>query len=224
MYTVPAVYAQNSTTNQDNEKKLISLHDVLNVKSLIPALITASIVAMVLQGVIPSGLGPVAKEHFGESVFILGLAVGCASLSGFLQALRWCAEPFLAHRCGRASDKSSSRFLYLSWSLFAGAMLFALVAYIHSIFAWIIVVVFLEGCAIALNTLPDAVITEIAQKSGRQMSVLTVYSLITDFGAALGPLFLFEIGRLYSFSTVYMLVSAILLTLGIYWIVKVRKI
>jgi len=53
---------------------------------ILPALGTAFIVAMVLQGILASSLGPMVRIHLGTSVTVITFVIGCASIAGILQA------------------------------------------------------------------------------------------------------------------------------------------
>ena len=53
--------------------------------------------------------GGMVALHVGELALAGGLVIGCATLAGTLQALRWLWEPWLAPWFGRLSDGPRGR-------------------------------------------------------------------------------------------------------------------
>ena len=60
------------------------------------AFITGLLVALVFQGIYAATLSRMVALHVGELALAGGLVIGCATLAGTLQALRWLWEPWLA--------------------------------------------------------------------------------------------------------------------------------
>ena len=73
------------------------------------AFITGLLVALVFQGIYAATLSRMVALHVGELVLAGGLVIGCATLAGTLQALRWLWEPWLAPWFGRLSDGARGR-------------------------------------------------------------------------------------------------------------------
>ena len=73
------------------------------------AFITGLLVALVFQGIYAATLSRMVALHVGELVLTGGLVIGCATLAGTLQALRWLWEPWLAPWFGRLSDGARGR-------------------------------------------------------------------------------------------------------------------
>ena len=57
--------------------------------------ITGLLVALVFQGIYAATLSRMVALHVGELALAGGLVMGCATLAGMLQALRWLWEPWL---------------------------------------------------------------------------------------------------------------------------------
>lgn len=73
------------------------------------AFITGLLVALVFQGIYAATLSRMVALHVGELALAGGLVIGCATLAGTLQALRWLWEPWLAPWFGRLSDGPRGR-------------------------------------------------------------------------------------------------------------------
>lgn len=71
--------------------------------------ITGLLVALVFQGIYAATLSRMVALHVGELALAGGLVMGCATLAGTLQALRWLWEPWLAPWFGRLSDGPRGR-------------------------------------------------------------------------------------------------------------------
>lgn len=92
------------------------------------AFITGLLVALVFQGIYAATLSRMVALHVGELALAGGLVIGCATLAGTLQALRWLWEPWLAPWFGRLSDGPRGRGPVLCACLGGGACALALVA------------------------------------------------------------------------------------------------
>lgn len=219
LFQVPDVSVQPSSTKRSSSW----WKDMATLPGLPAALLTAGAIAVVLQGVLAAGLGSLTQEHFGDTLDLGLLIVGCASLTGVLQAIRWTLEPVLAPRIGGWTDRSGKRPCWLAGALLATAVVFAVSACRIPLVFWLPAVVGMELCAIAVNTLSDAVITDIAKATGRRMSIVTSYVFAVDLGAALGPLLLFGLGRMADFTTVYVVSAGLMLICAACWSVLGRR-
>ncbi|MBO4317240.1 MAG: MFS transporter [Mailhella sp.] len=218
---IPNVRARN--TNKQAEGRS-AFSDLKKAWSLLPFLATALLVNFTLLGVLSSSLGPMVKEHLGESILIFGLVIGCASVTGIFQSLRWIAELFFARRFGRISDGRLGRTRVLALSLTIGSVLFFM-AGLPSLtgLAWTAVILMIQITATAMNTATDAVVTDQAALSSHPMIMLAAYAFFSDLGMALAPPIMFWAGSSWGFSPMYMAVALVLGIAAFAWSVRARQ-
>ena len=120
------------------------------------AFITGLLVALVFQGIYAATLSRMVALHVGELALAGGLVIGCATLAGTLQALRWLWEPWLAPWFGRLSDGPRGRGPVLCACLGSGACALALVALYLPAPLWLPLLLCSQLCAtgLALSPMP----------------------------------------------------------------------
>ncbi len=178
-------------------------------------LATGGLLAMIYQGVVPTTLGSLLEARRPLSVWTCTFVVGSSSLAGFLLALRWGWEPWLAPRIGRFADGKAGRLLPFLGSLMLASLLFALSSLPLPTIPWLFVVLGLLGTATALTTLIDTLAADLAVRSDRT-GLLTAHSFCLDLGAALGP----TLGLLFPAPVVYTGISVVLSLMALAWSVK----
>lgn len=144
------------------------------------------LITLVYQGVVASTLSYVIDYHFSDAILLFGVTMTAAALSGYLQSARWVWEPFLASRFGGWSDGPAGRLPVLRLSLIVAAASLALIPMSLPLGAWIVIVLISLLSATSLTTVMDTLASD-AAKSTNAVSLMTVYSLAIDLGAALGP-------------------------------------
>ena len=148
--------------------------------------------------------------------------VGAASLSGALQALRWSWEPWLAPWFGRFSDGQASRSKTLGMLLIVAAGLVGAVSLQLPIGLWLAAVIGMQVTATALTTIGDAAAVDAAQNRARA-TVMTLYVMATDIGAALGPFLGYLMAELWGTAAMYQAAACWLAALGLWWLVAGRR-
>ncbi|AHJ12862.1 MFS transporter [Sulfurospirillum multivorans] len=143
--------------------------------------------ALIYQGIVTSTLSYLINIHNGSVVLIFGCLIGASSLAGILQAIRWGFEPFLAPLFGSLTDGKAGRYPLLLISTLLASILFALVSFDLPLWLWIGVLLLLQATATSLTTIADALAADTAS-NGAKIKIMTTYSLLIDFGAALGPM------------------------------------
>lgn len=153
---------------------------------VLAVLAVGTAVAFVYQGMLVSTVSYLVTLRLPEGLALGGVVIGAASLGGVLQALRWTWEPWLAPFFGWLSDRPGGRGrLFIGLSA-AGAALFLALTADLPIFLWTCLLLAVEVTATALTTVGDAVAADTAAHSAR-VKVMTLYSMLTDLGAAAGP-------------------------------------
>ena len=195
----------------------------INTPAIGRALFSGMLIAAAYQGVVASSLSHLIRSNWGQTVALGFGAVGAASLSGALQALRWSWEPWLAPWFGRFSDGRTSRSKTLGMLLIVAAGLVGAVALQLPIWLWLAAVIGMQVTATALTTIGDAAAVDAAQHRARA-TVMTLYVMATDIGAALGPFLGYLMAELWGTATMYQAAGCWLAALGLWWLVAERRV
>lgn len=180
---------------------------------------SGAVIAMLFQGIFTSTLSHVVDTHFHDGLRFGPHLLGAVTLAGFLSAIRWGWEPFLAPFVGRTADLLKQSDVLLMLILLAAAPLFALVPVPLPAVLWLGLIVAVQLSATALTTLCDAAATRTSTGMPGGKAFLTRYSILQDVGAALGPL----LGYLVLTDWLYLGSAVMLLCLGICWYAVTRK-
>lgn len=194
-------------------QRLGRMHDLFIYR----ALITGMIIAMAYQGVVASSLSHLIRSNWGTSITFGVDLVGAASLAGALQALRWSWEPWLAPWFGRISDGQASRGTMLAFILLLAALLLAILPLHLSFGVWLVTVIGMQLTATALTTIGDAAAADASVNQSRT-TVMTLYVMATDIGAALGPFLGYIMAELWGVGSMYWSAAALLAALGVWWL------
>ena len=200
--------AEAATTEQDYK---FGRHlDVLKI------LIAGTFLALVFQGMLNSTLSYLIKQHYPEGLSLAGMVLGAASLGGVLQAVRWGWEPWLAPFSGKLTDGPRGRFPLLVVSALVGGLCFILVSRQLGLTLWILLVLVLQLTATALTTVADALAADVAVGSAK-VKIMTLYSLLIDVGAALGPVLAYFANQyLHPYASCYLAAAALLFLAAYY--------
>lgn len=179
---------------------------------------TGFLVALLFQGLFASTLSQLVREHQGEAILLYGgVVLGCASLAGILQALRWVWEPWLAPWFGRRSDGPKGRGPLMAFSLWCSAAVFGLVSLRLPLPLWLLGLLGVQLTATALTTLSDAVGSDAAASSVNAVMVLSAFAFICDLGAAAGPLVGYFINDIWGIDAAYQWAAAVLALFALKW-------
>jgi len=193
-------------------KRLQQLNDPLIYR----VLITGMVIAFAFQGVVASSLSHMIRVSWGNGVaFGFGL-IGAATLAGTLQAMRWSWEPWLAPWFGRVSDGRQRRGKLLAVILLIAATFFVLIPIKIPFVTWLGVIVGMQITATALTTIGDAAAADAAVNQSRA-TVMTLYVMATDIGAALGPFVGYLMADLWGAGSMYWGAAVLLATVSIWW-------
>ena len=155
--------------------------------SILGVLLIGTAIAFVYQGMFMSSVSYLVGLHETAEVRLGAAAIGAASLAGIIQAIRWTWEPWLAPFFGRMADGSWGRRKSTLASCGAGAALFLLATLPMPTALWLLLIMGVQVTATALTTLSDTIASDVAAASAR-VKIMTLYSVLTDLGAALGPM------------------------------------
>ena len=98
-------------------------------------------------------------------------------------------EPFLGRKFGIWSDGPKGRIPIFIISLFFTAVSFGVISSYLPLSLWIFATLLVMIGATAISTLTDAIAVDVASvaRSANVVSFLTLYSIVQDVGAAIGP-------------------------------------
>jgi MFS family permease len=182
------------------------------------------VIAMIFEGVIASTLSLLVESHYREGIFILGMSMTIATLSGFLQGIRWLWEPFLAPLIGSRSDEKGNRKSPFLLFLFIGSIALLVATLNLSLPIWILVILILMLTATALVTLSDSLASDLAQKNS-SIKTMTIYTIALDVGAALGPFVSYQLLRIESgLFLIYLSGSVLLIIVALLWNWPLKKL
>lgn len=178
---------ERSTAAQGQEAGTLLVRRHLRLPAMRRIFATGFLVTLVFQGIYAASLSRMVALHVGDVALAGGLVMGCATLAGLLQALRWGWEPWLAPWFGRLSDGPRGRAPVLRVCLLAGGLSLGLVALPLPVPCWLALLLLSQVCATGLSTLADATASDTAVQHGHPTLTLSSYTFIADCGSAVGP-------------------------------------
>lgn len=209
MFMLRKISPAGRVQNDDDQKPSALI--LLRSPELLWVLLTCLTVTLIIEGFFMSTLSALISYHWGDTVTLLGLTLGCATVAGIVQSLRWGWDPLLSPFTGRLSDGRLGRICMFAGSCWIAALLFVLTTLPLPLAPWLLVLIAIEVCCTTMTTLSDALATDVASRS-QPVFVITAYTLAIDLGAALGPLGGFTVIELWGMNAAY-IAAAILLAL-----------
>jgi MFS transporter, DHA1 family, multidrug resistance protein len=180
-----------------------------------------ALVSVVYFGLVPSTLSLYIAEHQPDPLVVAGWTLGAASLSGLLQAARWCWNPLLSPWIGRLSDRGTSRNPLFMASLLCAGFLFLLAPLPLPVAVLLMLLVGLLLGNTLIMSLLDTIAGDAASRYGA-VRFMTAYTLVIDLGAAAGPAAAYAVIGLFGVDTVYSLAAVILMLAAMVW-TKARR-
>ncbi|MFY0544353.1 MFS transporter [Brevibacillus sp. H7] len=176
---------------------------------------TGLLIAMVYQGMFTATLSRLIE--IGQPLAVMGeMAFGAAVVASLVQGVRWGWEPWAAPWFGKISDRYERRTMFVLF-LFAASALFGLLHAPLSFAIWLCLLLGIQMTATILTTVTDTLAADEASKLTNGTVLMTLYSVATDLGAALGPLFAFWIDGCFGLDVLYGGMAATLLVIAIGW-------
>ncbi|MFJ9498799.1 MFS transporter [Brevibacillus centrosporus] len=184
-------------------------------RSVWAVMATALVVAMVYQGMFASALSRLIELR--QSVFEFGgLVLGAAVMASLVQGMRWGWEPWAAPWSGKLSDRYGRKRIF-ACALLAAALFFGLLQTPVVFPFWVCFLLGIQLTATVLTTVMDALAADEAARQANSTALMTVYSVVTDIGAALGPLLAFWLDGRLGLESMFGGIALILLALAIWW-------
>ena len=205
---------RNEASAQKGDKP--SVLSVLRSPTLLWVLLACLMVKLLTEGFFMSTLSPLLEHHWGETISCFGLALGCASVSGFIQSLRWGWDPLLSPLVGHISDGRLGRVGMFAGGCWVCAGLLALTVLKLPFWPWMGLLIGFLVCCTVMTTLSDALATDVAADS-QAVVVITAYTFAIDLGAALGPLGGFAAIEFWGMDAAYLLCAALMALFALQW-------
>lgn len=186
-------------------------------KPLLKVILSGLLLTLLFEGVLTSTLSYVIAYHYEQGIYIFGMALGVTTLAGTIQAARWSWGPIVSTRIGRWSDGSKGRLPLFIIALLTAAFGFLLIPFSLPFYLWMIIILLVLLASTALTTLMDSLASDVAKKKS-VITVMTVYSVALDLGAALGPFLSYLVIRVeYGLFYIYIGGACILVSLATMW-------
>lgn len=178
-------------------------------------LATGLLLALTYQGVFASTISRLFEER--PPVMLMGgIVIGAAVMASVLQGVRWGWEPWAAPWCGRWADRYGKKTIFIG-TMAAASCLFALLHVPVSLAIWLGMLVVLQMTATILTTVMDTWAADVAARHSNRTEVMTMYTVMCDGGAALGPLLAYWLDGQFGLPVVYVGMAVILMLLAIVW-------
>ncbi|MFD2442664.1 MFS transporter [Bacillus sp. CGMCC 1.16607] len=191
---------------------------ILN-RRLILILITAFLLTMILDGMLTATLSHVIEVKFTNKIDILGIIVGAATLAGMLQALRWGLAPFIVPKVGNMLDKAVHKNKMLAIFLASAFILLAIIPSNIPLLLWLPILLVHVLIASILTMVMDTLAGDYASKVTNKILIMTIFTIIVDLGAALGPIAGYTLEQKFGLTNLFWLGAGICLFLSITWII-----
>ena len=211
LFRLPA--GERPTAAQGREAGTLLVRRHLRLPAMRRIFATGFLVTLVFQGIYAASLSRMVALHVGDVALAGGLIMGCATLAGLLQAVRWGWEPWLAPWFGRLSDGPRGRAPVLRICLLTGGLSLGLVALPLPVPCWLVLLLLSQVCATGLSTLADAAASDTAVQHGHPTLTLSSYTFIADCGSAVGPVLAYALQDWLGMDAAYVAAAGLLLLL-----------
>ncbi|MFS0559915.1 MFS transporter [Terribacillus sp. 179-K 1B1 HS] len=222
LITIPAViHLVPSTKNNPKQTQAkVTVKEWIN-SYITLILITGTVMGFIVFGLFASTLSRLIEDTYHAEWTVLHITIGAATLTGFIQALRWAWDPFIAPKIGNIIDKRKIPAHVILFPLLAGGIIISALVSFKTVGVLIILLLFFQMISTLFVTITDSLAIKAAAKSDK-VKVMTAYTIVIDVGAALGPLLAFIVLDMYSLNSIYYLSGIIMICLGIVWLVYIH--
>lgn len=204
-------------SKQRNEKKQRSLTKWFTQKTFL-VFVTGATVGFTIFGLFASTLSTLVEKALIDHIQIAGMVIGAATIAGIMQAVRWGWDPLLAPFLGKVLDQSKHPDYLILVPLFGMSVFFLLFQISPSLYILIIFIFIFQLFSTFMVTATDTLAAHAAVKN--PVSVMTVYTVVLDLGAALGPLVAFLVIDWIGLSAVYMMAAILMAVVGGIWLLS----
>ncbi len=180
---------------------------------LLSVLLLTLIFQFVGEGIALSTLNLLLIERFGPQVTVGALALGVASATGVLSALRSVIAGSTGPLAGHVSDRRNERSFVLMGSLMSGAVGFTLLGMARSLPLIVLAIILSAASAGAGMASLTAAMGDLAP-TRRRGAVMGAYATAGDIGSAAGPFLAYALVLVMPLAWIY-LICAVAFLIGI---------
>lgn len=199
----------------DIDELKTELPSPLKQPALLWILLTVFLVMLCLEGMVTATLSHLIDIRESHINFY-GVMIGAAALTGLLQATRIIIGAFLSPWVGKKSDGIWGRRPFLVSALLLGSIFVAIVQFDLPLGLWLVNLLAILLTSSVLAVLMDAVTSDIAEGRSKT-AIITLYVIVSDVGAAFGPVLGYLSERSLGLSATYWISAAILFLLCLRW-------
>jgi MFS family permease len=226
--SIPIIYKYIPKVMQANENIGVKPSLLSNIKlflnrKLILILITAFLLIMILDGMLTATLSHIIEIKYTNNIHLFGVVVGAATLAGFMQALRWGIAPFIIPRVGDMFDKAKQKNIMLAFFLICSFFLLVIIPLDIPLILWLPILLVHVLIASILTMVMDTLIGEYASKVTNKILIMTIFTIIVDLGAALGPILGYTLEQEIGLTNLFWFASGVCLFLTITWVLPIKE-
>jgi predicted MFS family arabinose efflux permease len=225
--SIPLIYqyipkAMHTHEGRGVRSSLLSNIGLFLNRKLVSILITAFILIMILDGMLTATLSHIIEMKFTNNIELFGFIVGAATLAGIMQALRWGIAPFIIPRVGIMFDKAKQKHILLAIFLTFAFLLLAIIPLTIPLKVWLPILLFHGLIASILTMIMDTLIGEYASRVANKIFIMTIFTIIVDLGAALGPILGYTLEQEIGLTNLFWMASGICVGLTIIWVLPIK--
>jgi MFS family permease len=178
-------------------------------------LLTAFLVMLCLEGMITATLSHLIDVR-KSNLNLNGIILGAAALAASLQVSRLVISVFLSPWVGKKSDGKWGRRPFLTIALLLASVFVSIVQFDLPLAVWLLNLLAILLTSSVLFVVMDAFTSDITADKVKAATI-TLYVIVSDVGAAFGPVFGYLSERSLGLSTTYWISAVVLFLLSIRW-------
>ncbi|MCY9589857.1 MFS transporter [Paenibacillus chitinolyticus] len=209
---IPKAESQESK----NGNSLNSLTTLIKNPLLLKLLLTVFLVMLCLEGMISATLSHLIDVR-GVTIDIKGVILSAAILASLIQASRLIIGVFISPWIGKKSDGEWGRRRILIVGLLLATLFVVLTQLNIPDYLWLINLKATLLTTSILIVLLNSFASDLAEER-LKAATITLYVIISDIGAAFGPVLGYLSEQAFGLVTTYLISAAILLVLSLQWI------
>jgi predicted MFS family arabinose efflux permease len=221
--SIPLLYKYIPLTIQtkEQEKMKPSFFNDIKVflnRRLIRIFVTSFLLIMFLDGMLTATLSHIIEVKFTNKINMFGIILGAATLAGCIQAVRWGIAPFIVPKVGSILDKVKQKNRILGIFLACASIMLFVIPVNMPLMLWLSLLLIHVLIASVLTMIMDAFVGDYASKVTNKILIMTVFTIIVDLGAALGPITGYTLEQNLGLKNLFWLASVVCLFLLISWV------
>ncbi len=210
----------NSKNRMASKVSIQTNRSVIKHPLLMWMLLTVFLVMLSLDGMITATLSHLIDVR-QPNMNLYGMMLGAAALASLLQASRLVIAAFLSPWVGKKSDGKWGRRPFLISALLLASVFMSIVQFKLPLELWLLNLLAILLTSSILVVVMDAFTSELASDKSKKATV-TLYVIVSDIGAAFGPVLGYLSERSFGLSTTYWISATILFLLSIRWTLSAK--